>query len=234
MKLSLMLPPPATVAPFDLLGVVDLDPAYHHVDMHTSTWDYLGFEWQGQYYKFCVLPFGLNIACWVFTKLTRELVHRWRSSGIRLLHYLHDFFSACASITTFTLMQAKVLRDLSKAGFTVAAKKVDFTVSHIKKFLGFMVDTKDGKLRVSSKRRDELFTQLHTLINATGPVPVKLLAKVAGMINSMKPALGCSTRIFTRAMYRLMLKQLPTQKGKCNGRNQLSSLTKFCMKCNSG
>lgn len=64
---------PVVFSPSDLLFSVDLESAYHHVDMHPSAWDYLGFEWQGQYYVFTVLPFGLSTACWVFTKITREL-----------------------------------------------------------------------------------------------------------------------------------------------------------------
>jgi hypothetical protein len=53
---------------------VDLEKAYHHVDMHQSTWDYLGSSWLGKTYTFAVMPFGPCPACWVFTKLTNELV----------------------------------------------------------------------------------------------------------------------------------------------------------------
>ena len=31
---------------------------------------------------FCVLPFGLSTACYVFTKLLRPLVKHWRSMGV--------------------------------------------------------------------------------------------------------------------------------------------------------
>ena len=41
-----------------------------------------------------VMPFGLCPACWVFTKLTNELVGHWRSQGIKLVHYLDDFLFA--------------------------------------------------------------------------------------------------------------------------------------------
>ena len=77
--------------PDDYMFSVDLEKAYHHVDMHQSTWDYLGFSWLGKTYTFTVMPFGLSPACWVFTKLTNELVGYWRARGIRLVHYLDDF-----------------------------------------------------------------------------------------------------------------------------------------------
>ena len=49
--------------PDDYMFLVDLEKAYHHVDMHQSTWDYLGFSWLGKTYTFTVMPFGLSPAC---------------------------------------------------------------------------------------------------------------------------------------------------------------------------
>ena len=39
---------------------------------------------------FCVLPFGLASACYVFTKLLRPLVKRWRSLGLHVFLYIDD------------------------------------------------------------------------------------------------------------------------------------------------
>jgi hypothetical protein len=50
----------------DLMFSVDLKSGYHHVDIHPDYWQYLGFEWKGDFYVFCQLPFGLATACYVF------------------------------------------------------------------------------------------------------------------------------------------------------------------------
>jgi hypothetical protein len=50
-------------------GTVDLSSAYHHVEMHSDATSYLGVEWQGSFYRFVVLPFGLSHAPWLFTKM---------------------------------------------------------------------------------------------------------------------------------------------------------------------
>ena len=69
----------------------DLKSGYHHVDIHPDFWTYLGFSWcigkarLFYMYMFRVLPFGLASACYVFTKLLRPLVKRWRAKGIRAL-----------------------------------------------------------------------------------------------------------------------------------------------------
>jgi len=43
-----------------------------------------------KYCVFCVLPFGLSTACFVFTKLLCPLVKHWRSQGLKIVVYLDD------------------------------------------------------------------------------------------------------------------------------------------------
>lgn len=49
--------------PRDLLFTVDLKAGYHHIDIFEPHWKYSGFQWQGRYYVFTQLPFGLAPAC---------------------------------------------------------------------------------------------------------------------------------------------------------------------------
>ena len=114
----------------DYMSSVDLEKAYHHVDMHESTWDYLGFSWLGKTYAFTVLPFGLSLACWVFTKLTNELVGRWRAMGIKLIHYLDNFLFAVAGeagdtqFKLFKAVQRQVPSDIEAAGLSLSISKL--------------------------------------------------------------------------------------------------------------
>ena len=39
---------------------------------------------------FTVLPFGLSIACYVFTKLMRRLIRYWWGRGLKAIVYLDD------------------------------------------------------------------------------------------------------------------------------------------------
>ena len=39
-------------------GTADISSAYHHIPMHKDSIHYLGFEWEGQFFQFMVLPFG--------------------------------------------------------------------------------------------------------------------------------------------------------------------------------
>ena len=65
-------------------GTCDLSSAYHHVEMHPDGLPYLGFEWDGAFYRFVVLPFGISTAPWLFTKVISHCVRFLRSPGLSL------------------------------------------------------------------------------------------------------------------------------------------------------
>ena len=195
--------------PDDSMFSVDLEKAYHHVDMHESTWEYLGFSWLGKTYTFTVMPLGLSPACWVFTKLTNELVGRWRSHGIKLVHYLDDFLFAVAGDATgehslFKSVQQRVLSDIQAAGFSLSIPKLVLAPQKSIKFLGYIVDLGANRLTVDPKRVTKLKSILGQLLARPRRVHVKDLARVTGLLQSMHLAVGHSVRIFTRSLYDLM------------------------------
>ena len=52
----------------------DLMSGYYHVGLHPRSRTFVGFKWEGKYYVYNYLPFGLSTAPWVFSKVMRELV----------------------------------------------------------------------------------------------------------------------------------------------------------------
>lgn len=85
----------------EFFATFDLKSGYHHVDIHPDYWQFLGFSWNEKghrkFYVFKVLPFGLATACYVFTKLLRPLVRRWRSLGLKIILYIDD--GICSATT---------------------------------------------------------------------------------------------------------------------------------------
>jgi len=79
--------------PNDYIITSDLSSGFHHLDIDPDFWTYLGFEWQGQYYVYTGMPFGVAPAPWAFTKLTRELLNRWRAMGHRCSGCIRRFYS---------------------------------------------------------------------------------------------------------------------------------------------
>ena len=61
---------------------------------------------------FTVLPFGLSIACYVFTKLMRRLIRYWWGRGLKAIVYLDDGIIAVKGKEEVLVENARVKHDL--------------------------------------------------------------------------------------------------------------------------
>jgi hypothetical protein len=181
---------------------VDLKSGYHHVDIHPDYWKYLGFEWNGDFYVFCQLPFGLASACYVFSKIIKQLAQRWRSMGIRVIAYIDDFFFVCSSSAEFVSVQRQVISDFTEAGFVLSEEKCQLQQSHVVKFLGFVIDSFHGVFRLTGLSKDKLRSAIASCLANPSQVPAKLLARVTGLITSMSLVAGPVSGLFIRYLHR--------------------------------
>ena len=75
----------------------DVTSAHHHIDIFPEHRN-LGGGFYGnfygviRYFLFNVLYFGLTSAPYIFTKLTRPLIKKWRGEGKTILMYIDDGF----------------------------------------------------------------------------------------------------------------------------------------------
>ena len=72
----------------------DLRHGYHHIDIFPEHQTFLGFSWfyEGKlrYFVFTVLPFGLSVAPYCFTKIVRALVKFWHFNGTKIVVFIDD------------------------------------------------------------------------------------------------------------------------------------------------
>ena len=75
--------------PHECMFMFDIKQDYHHIDIHKSHQNFLGFHGRlgGKtcYFVFTILPFELTSAPFTFTKVMRCLVKNWRINAISLL-----------------------------------------------------------------------------------------------------------------------------------------------------
>ena len=185
----------------------DLKSGYHHVDIHKESQPYLGFSWgdsdMRKFYFFCVLPFGLSTACYVFTKLLRPLVKRWRSMGLRAIVYIDDGICASNSESEAVLARDLVVSDLNKAGFVLNVSKSHLEPVQIIDWLGFTVDLKRGCFSVPQHKIDRLKLAVMN-IPLSDTATARCLASIVGQIISMSIAIGPISRLRTRALYSII------------------------------
>lgn len=182
----------------------DLKSGYHHIDIHKEFQKFLGFSWSEngikKYYVFTVLPFGLNCAGFLFTKVVRVLVKYWRSKSYPIIVYLDDGW-CCSSLAECTKLSSLIRKDLKNAGFVVNEEKSIWKPVPKLEWLGFIWDLQIGSIEIPSRRLDKLKFNVDSILSSSQPVTARKLASVIGQIISMSFALGNVCQILTRNLH---------------------------------
>ena len=167
---------------------LDLQDAYFHVLVHPKDRRFLRFSWKGSAYEFNVLPFGLSLAPWAFTRLTRELAIHFRSKGIRIRMYLDDWLILAQSKEECARHTEEVVRITQALGFRLNWKKSSLVPDQRFTYLGMSFDTQAFKVFPTEERLDRLASLLGTLLNAPSASARKLYA-LLGQMESLAPIL---------------------------------------------
>ena len=186
----------------------DLKSGYHHVEIEQESRRYLGFSFPFngvvRYFEFCVLPFGLSPAPYIFTKLMKSLVTHWRSSGILIAMYLDDGFIVvpkCGSdnshLSTARDISAHVKVDLLRAGLVYNKNKTVWDPQTSFLWLGMNWDTHKGTLEVLQRRIHKILLSISE-IQSQNYVTIRKLHYFVGQIISLSPVCGNLTRLMTR------------------------------------
>nr|CAH7740396.1 unnamed protein product [Callosobruchus chinensis] len=103
--------------------------------------NFLRFKFDNKLYKFTCLPFGLNVAPYIFTKLLKPVAKKVRLEGMLTVFYLDDIVIIgkdkleCMKNTKITLTLLEIL------GFLVNLEKSSLHPQQAITFLGFNYDT---------------------------------------------------------------------------------------------
>ena len=74
----------------DYVFKIDLQDVYFHVPIHPSSRNYLRFAFENKVFQFRVLPFGLNTAPQIFTRLGHTVTGYLHRLGISVIPYLDN------------------------------------------------------------------------------------------------------------------------------------------------
>lgn len=185
----------------DLMMTLDLDQAYHHVEIHSAHRKYLGFEWQGRYYVWNVLPFGLNQSPLVFTKVLRPVVAHLRQRGLRVNLYLDDWLILVKKGQQSRAVLLQVLTLLRDLGLHVNFAKSSLAPSHSVVYLGMELSTLGRpQFRVPQEKLHKIRHEISRVLRAD-LVSCRVLARVAGLCVSVLRAV-LPGRMFLRNVHR--------------------------------
>jgi hypothetical protein len=175
--------------------------------MHGSAHKYLAFRWGGLVYEYKVLPFGLNVAPFIFVKVTKQLVAKWRAEGIKVIvHFLDDIvFGLSGHEGRETEIIEHVLQDLKHTGFVINIEKSVLTPTRKIECLGFWLDTSLSLISVGEEKLNALVDMISRMLRKPQEKhSVRYMAQIAGKLQSMKLAMGPVVMVHLRRMYLLM------------------------------
>lgn len=191
----------------DFVVSFDLKSGYHHIPIDPNHQGYLAFQWEFQgvkrFFKFTVLPFGLATAPYVFTKVTRVLVRRWRSMGLRCQLYMDDGLGGDGSFDDAQRVGGRMKSDLEKAGFVVNERKSCWVPSQKVEALGLEVNFAEGRVKVSTRRVQKFKALLYRVKLDENPT-ARDIARVIGHIISMHTVVSKLARLRTRYLYAMV------------------------------
>ena len=186
----------------------DLKSGYHHIEIFPDHRKFLAFEWDfgngvSRYFQFCVLPFGLSSAPYIFTSILKPLQKSWRSQGIPIAIFLDDGLGGGTDFVSAKVNSLVVHSDLLKSGFVPNEEKSLWEPVQVITWLGVVLDTIDGTIKATEERIEKLNAGLVELLSFQPPrkVHVKRVASVTGQIISLSPCVGSVARIMTRFLF---------------------------------
>lgn len=183
----------------------DIKSGYYHLQVHKDYREYLGFSWKfssehkSRFFVFNVLPFGLSLGPFLFTKLLRPVIEHWRASGIKALIYIDDGFITASDFEKTKTQAVMCKQDLENLGFFMNEKCIWDPVQEIK-YLGLIINLHDYVLKIPIEKIEKVRSLISKLLGRT-KVSARDLAKVAGNLISVGLVVGSVTRLKTRKIY---------------------------------
>ena len=128
---------------------------------------YLGFSLGDKKYAFQVMPFGLNIAPKVFTKLAATVVKELRKRGIQVAAYLDDWIIWASTPEDCSRMASETIRFLESLGFRINAKKSRLQPAQSFTWLGLTWDLTSHCLSIPPQKRKDIAKPVRLFLRRT-------------------------------------------------------------------
>ena len=180
----------------------DLKSGYHHVEIFQPHQTFLGFSWEFQgetrFYVFTVLPFGLSVAPYIFTKILRPLVGWWRANSIYIAVFLDDGWSIADDYNSANIIASRVRSDIRLAGFITNSEKSIWEPTQIITWLGLVWNSTLGTISITPRRVQGIVDCVAFIEAQKCTISARQLSSFVGKVMSTCPVTGNLPRITTR------------------------------------
>lgn len=179
------------LSPGCFMASIDLKDAYYHVPIHPDYQQFLRVAVQvGSqvfHFQYQALPFGINIAPRVFTKLVAEMAAHIREDSSFFVPYLDDFLLIGDSASLVQAQLSRTLTILKTLGWQVNWEKSSLIPSQIKQFLGILIDSTKQKYFLPQQKVDTISQKILPLLSRPR-VSLRVAMSLLGLFTAAIPA----------------------------------------------
>jgi len=168
------------------MAVIDLKDAYHSVSIDPKFRKYLKFQWNGQLYQYNCLPFGINVAPRVFTKLLKPVVANLRERGFISVIYLDDILIISSSICNCRTQIRETITLLNSLGFLINYEKSQLNPSTRVRYLGFLLNSEKMNVKLPDDKATKLKAKCELILRSRG-TKIQAIAELAGSLTAACP-----------------------------------------------
>ena len=178
----------------------DLRSGFSHVKVAKRFRKFLGFAWEGQYYHFRVLPFGLASSPFLFSKMLLPAIQHLRMQGLKLFVYVDDILVISQTAKMCWEHTLKLRNLLSTLGWVVREDKSSQAPNQEILFLGFLVNSRSMTLSLPPGKAHSVVHDLRRFARRPILYPRKVVARVLGLAMSTSPAVPLAKALSRRLM----------------------------------
>lgn len=172
------------------------------INIHENSKKYLRFYYNGLY-EFNVLPFGLNTAPYVFTKIMKPVVRLLRSLGHLSTIYLDDLLLIGNSHKACLENISDTVKLLNSLGFLINNDKSSLNPKTQCKYLGFIIDTERFQISLPVDKKEKIKSMVQKFRHIKR-CKISDFAQFLGLLTSACPAVEYGwlyTKGFERAKF---------------------------------
>lgn len=144
------------------MATLDLKDAYYLIPIAGQDKKYLRFVFKNEYYEFNCLPFGLNTAPWVFTKIMKPVIAHLREAGHLSVIYLDDILLLGSSKNVCNTNVKETCFLLESLGFILNRKKSKLSPSRHCSYLGLDFHSDSMTIELSEEKTEKNLKKILT------------------------------------------------------------------------
>lgn len=166
---------------------MDLRDAYFLVKIHDESKKYLRFTWDGKIFEFNVLPFGLNTAPYIFTKIMKPVIRLLRLCGLVNVVYLDDLLLLGQSYRECIENISITKKFLLSLGFKINFEKSVMSPATSCQFLGYIINSDYMTISLPTEKQSNIKNEIQHFTRIKR-CKIRRFARLLGLLISACPA----------------------------------------------